>query len=397
MFHKTPSLLTQYEPDEANKKTFSQLKYSINLLWLNTTLNESQECILPASCGRGMTVDDCLFEVYAWKKSNPEAEVNLWVDSFYVTPQAIQNTQDKLVAMGAMNKIFLRDIRSISIVKNNPDSFSDNLPIYFRIDLMKFIICLSSIENDHNEGAIFTDFLVGNNPHQGGNKLTKDELFSSEILIDLNKCGLKIGIDAFGKVENQFLQVIACPKLLDALKFIINLCLNTAVTTLKIHQIPEGHADRVSPKRMLTSLGNYIYDSLLKPIFLNLCVHGINDLKVKEETFDPTRHGYDLFGNTVYSAAVRTAIFNEQTIKLKLCREEEETNFSDLYQPNFREAEKIEAALRRNVYSDKQGLTHVCDYKDLIPRKPADGTDQYKCILIPISCVPAPTKQNGPG
>lgn len=92
-------------------------------------------------------------------------------------PEAVENTQIRLRTLltgmpvpksTAERGVLLQDIREIPIVRDNPDSFSDYLPIYFKVDLIKFILCLHSLENQYDDCVIVSDFLVGNSPTDKG-------------------------------------------------------------------------------------------------------------------------------------------------------------------------------------------------------------------------------------
>ena len=379
-------VLNQYEEGRSRNK--SQLspphQYSINLMFLNSTFDEKQEYILPRVWRRHDNVEGPLSEILEWKKSNPEASVNFWFDSAYVSQKAIKNTQEKLFSMGG-NGIVLRDIRDIPIVKNNPDIFSDNVPIYFRVDLMKFIICLHSMENDKNESAIFTDFLVGSLRKEGLKKMTKEELFSPEMLISLQELGLKAGLDRSGKMENQFLQVMPSAKVLNALKFVINICLNLAATTLNLKICDkEGYPLR------LESLSDFIYSELFKPIFFKICLKGLGGLGIrmkgalKAELFDPIRHGYDLFGNTVYGSRWCIATLKEENVEYSSVSES--TNFFSLFKNDLSyEGPDIQELFSREVYSEKIGMGDSCNFETLKQREPEGGSKWFKCTFIPMT------------
>src|SRR5258708_34897081 len=113
--------------------------YSINLMWINLTLDPSKPYICTYTTESDL-ITQFLDKAKKWKAANPEAEVNIWYDSKFITQKSLQDTQSVLNKMGQQDSSFnikLRDIRDIDIVKNNPDVFSDNVPIYFRIDLLK--------------------------------------------------------------------------------------------------------------------------------------------------------------------------------------------------------------------------------------------------------------------
>ena len=56
-------------------------KYSINLMWINKSINPSDRYIMPDIF---MQQTESMLD--KWCNSNPDADVNLWFDSQYVTP-----------------------------------------------------------------------------------------------------------------------------------------------------------------------------------------------------------------------------------------------------------------------------------------------------------------------
>lgn len=366
-------------------------KYGINLMWLNKTRVDSQEYIFPATgCGRNSTVDECLSEVCDWKFANPQASVVLWYDSVHTTSQAIHNTQAKLKEIEAKKGIaetpvLLKDIREIPIVRDNPDAFSDYLPIYFRVDLMKFIICVHSIENEGNESAIFTDFLIGDVPMHDDKvrKFNKDELFSSAILKNLMLYGLKIGREDNGPIENQFFQVWgACSNVLNACKFIINICLNTAVTSLNFIQIPDPNNEFCAKGRLAPSLANFIFHSLLRP-FLMLCVDGTETLQIdNHEYFNPKSHGYDVFGNTTLGDTREIVTFNEGKAQLTASNTTLSTSMALCASGT---SKMLEYTFGRDIPTRKIGGAHDCNYDDLTQRRPVGNAPHYRCCFMPIN------------
>ena len=61
-------------------------------------------------------------------------------------------------------------------MKQNIDAFSDQIPVYFRIDLLKCIIVIDAIERDSQDAAIFADLEVGDGREH---RMSKEELFPS--------------------------------------------------------------------------------------------------------------------------------------------------------------------------------------------------------------------------
>lgn len=364
-------------------------KYAINLLWLNKTLIESQEHILPATgCGKGTTAVGCLSEVLAWKQANPEASVTLWYDSVYTSAKAFQCTQQALKSMAEV-EVLLKDIREIPIVKSNPDTFSSYVPIYFRVDLLKYIICVYSMENEKNDCAIFTDFLMGYLPlryldllklRQDDKKLGKQELFSDEILPRLFKYGLQIGCETGsyvgGKLENKFLQMMANPKILHTSKFIINICLNTAVTALKLNIANKPSI--FAPQKYLESLSGFVY--IVFKETLALYQQGITELVTRLD-LDNKVENYDKFGNAVSGSDFHTVTWTAQGVTKKV-----RMLLSNPYWGW--DAEKLLTELGRDVINDQGGGFHECRFTDLTSCPPATG-ENYKWTVMPIFSVEA--------
>ncbi len=392
------SFLNQYQQTKSTipaKQYAPPLKYRIYVPWLNAKLVSDQQYILPDSgCGHGTNAESCLSELCAWAAANPEAQVALVYDSRTTTPKAVENTRIKLsnLLLGAMpvpkstaeRGVLLQDIREITIVRDNPDSFSGYLPIYFKVDLIKFILCLHSLENQGDDCVIVSDFLVGNSPTKKGEKMTKNELFSPEILLDLQQYGIKLGNDAGKNVENQFFQVMSSPKILNVLKLVINICLNYAVTSLNIAQTKQ---EALNYKMRLISLSDFVYEPVFKPCFLFCCFQGM-ELVIEKEKLNVNFDYYNKLGNTIYGSHTATAVFENQTIKLTVPK---------ITLTNFRlrdvdQWEEWQTLLSRNVCAQKIGNLHSCHYEDLEECPPENG-DQYKCTFIPIYPIPSKEAQ----
>ena len=103
------------------------IKYSVNLLWINKEYDESQKYVLPIRDRNGVNL---LQSVSRWSKNtDPETAVNLWFDSYNCSPESIKNTQslidnNNVNKKGKAAKVYLRDIRELKYVKDNNIGFS---------------------------------------------------------------------------------------------------------------------------------------------------------------------------------------------------------------------------------------------------------------------------------
>ncbi len=243
--------------------------FSINLLWKNKELDESQSYIYPCDSEEKLCAQ-FLNQAKKWKEVNPEIPVIIWYDSATTSKEAFAATQsviDKKFKEHKAYNLLLRDIRELKIVRANPDVFSENTPIYFIVDILKLIICLNAIECDGFYSAIFSDLEV--------REMHKEELFKSEIKIKLEQ----VGIQANG-TENQFIQMINRSETIDAVKTYINSNLSRATTALNLvrSKIP-GFEHAVS------NISTVVFDQMKSQLFCLIVAY--KDIKVKAALFEP--------------------------------------------------------------------------------------------------------------
>lgn len=353
--------------------------YSINLMWINKTLNINQQ-FLSSAQNEEQLKKGLLLPAVKWAITNPTAEVNLWYDGEYATHQALQNTQNilnKLMQEQLIDNIKLKDVREISIVKNNPDVFSDQIPIYFRVDILKPIIIVHSIEDDNNDSAIFTDIKVGDF-RDFDDRMTKDELFKPSILKKLNSQGLIMGASGSknirgvkGSTENQFFQLVRNPKMIEAIKVaIINANLIRAVSALNDQEyrslfVPEL-SRAVYPDVLHDAYAYYDLLSQNKQVLVRPDIIGLGSATDPWVNYDPKKHGYLPFGN-IRNPSSRTTIILDHQGKVIGRGKVSNLNF-ELDGPS------------RNV-DGKEGSDHDEAWSNLVHRFPADGGDTYHVQL----------------
>ena len=204
--------------------------YAVNLLWISSKQNTEQQYLHPSKTSEELATK-FLMPAIKWAKSNPTADINIWYDSSLYALQAISNTQEMLTSVASKEgctNIKLQDIRKISVVQDNADLFADGMPIYFRIDLLKMILCLHSLTKESKDAAIFSDLEVGD-LRQDAQRMSKAELFDEESMRKLEKVGVLVNLNQGGGVaENQYLQVIKDEHIISSLKHSINICLSAA-------------------------------------------------------------------------------------------------------------------------------------------------------------------------
>ena len=224
-------------------------KYSINLIWINRTLpSADQKFICSAESDQAFS-NKLLTPIIKWARANPQATVNLWYDSVFTPIGCVERTKavldNELKADSSASasssgplkepsdlvKVNLCNVRGISIVSDNACIFSEALPVYFRIDLLKYIIVVDAIEHGGDDCAIFADLEVGDLRQDHG-RMSKIELFNTEIVNRLNTYPILFNYDN-GKDENQFLQLYKDKRMLTTIKTdLINRCFKDAVDAL---------------------------------------------------------------------------------------------------------------------------------------------------------------------
>jgi hypothetical protein len=136
--------------------------------------------------------------IFRWADASQGNIVNLWYDSVLTPKQAIENTRKLFDDYAKEHKksapIKLKDIREISYVKKNPEAFFTEIPVYFRVDLLRPIIALNIVAQ--NEYFVYADLDM--------EPLTQEQLFDTETLQNLHKYGIVMAYDDVYEFENGF-------------------------------------------------------------------------------------------------------------------------------------------------------------------------------------------------
>jgi hypothetical protein len=342
-------------------------EYSINLMWINRTLIKEQTYINNANNSEELK-EKLLRPALEWKKANPDADVNIWYDSKYTTHKALERTIDVLISncMEYSNiAINFRDVREIPIVMDNSDAFSHQLPIYFRVDLLKAIIVVDEIERGKKDASIFSDLEVGDKrPNQ--DRMDKKELFGSdETLANYIKDGLIVNIATLR--ENQFLQLMNNKEMIHAIKHvIINANLMRAVTALNFKY---RNKNRYFLKA-LTSMSVFVdtvekvfsyYIAITTPNFKIMVRPDIVQKNSSENDqwieYIPKKHGYQVFGQ-INDGNINAYVNNEKIIIVRTYIEKAH-NIADIfdYEPANKEFKKRfmrDVDVRRNLRFDHE-------------------------------------------
>ncbi len=373
--------LKEIHSDIDSKEFFKGLRYSINLMWINSHKDDEGEYVCSGKTRE--TINYVSNQLKKWRIANPEAEVNFWYDSQCTNTNAIENTQRllKKVSVEAHSAIKLRDIREIPFVQNNSDLFLSGIPIYFRVDFLKLILSAHLMESKKQGSVIYTDLSICDSEETA---LTKQELYNPIVLKDLEKFGIVLGEDTHRNIENQFLQMMNTPELLESLKHAINSSLLLATNSLNL----------AIQRNNITPL-MYLYYAPFNATMGSVSVYyqaiqSKNPIKIRGDVvnegnknewinYEPEKHGYILFGNMpkgveignlYYDCVTRTTLPIEAMTKLPegLC-----------FSPDV-----AQGASRNDINPGTKGRSHQW-YGEL--PLPMQG-DEFHCTFWPLNSVP---------
>ena len=352
-------------------------RYSINLMWINRTLVHEQKFLSSAKSEEELN-EKLLRPVIEWAVANPDARVHLWYDSVFATQEAVHATLQALqgqMKKSSVSNVTLSDIRSIGIVAANPDCFSDQLPVYYRIDILKAILLVHAMENEGNDAAIFSDLEVGD-LRPGRMRMGKAELFSPAVMDGLRHHGLMLN-EVASRIENQFLQMTRDDRMIRAIKVaIVNVNLLRAVTGLNSRD-----------DNFILSLVNAPFKSTLDDVFsyyqgtapgssIKVNPGIINQGRSTDPwiDYDPRVHGYAPFG---LHFAIRGYIGLEPDPEhrgdwLTMRNMLRFPTHVHLNGWDFGHARKVDV---------RQGNGHGWLETEVVPRTPADGGTPFRCLL----------------
>ncbi len=185
--------------DETSTKRRKTTVYTINLMWINASLNEHQRYIHPSETPEKLLEN--LHNVFIWAHQNPESIVNIWFDGELSTVLAIKNTQACINEYLAQNPnfapIILRDVREISdVIKNNAIFDNPLIPVYFRADLLRVMATVHAISLGETECFVYADLDVV--------PPLKEKLFNQETKERLEKYGIVVAEGGHLGFENSF-------------------------------------------------------------------------------------------------------------------------------------------------------------------------------------------------
>jgi hypothetical protein len=183
-------------------------KYEINLMWIN-----KDKCDF-LFCDEEKT-KNVINIALRWAEKNPEAKIIIWYDSEFInSPETAVKNSSKLIKDKTKNEqIVFKNIRELDLVKKHESVFSNELPVYFRADLLREIIIFEVLNNNKTNCFVYTDIDI--------KPMTKKQLFDDETVYHLKKYGFILARTAKGNVENGFQMIVKNDIAIKAIKDIL--------------------------------------------------------------------------------------------------------------------------------------------------------------------------------
>lgn len=171
--------------------------YSVNLMWINKSKIPSDQEYLMSEDFK----DKFIEPVSRWVEKSPGTPINIWIDSEMATPQAIQKSE-KALKKFLKNKslddslVRFRDVRDCSVVQNNPTVFDAQMPIYFRVDLLRAIAADHILSTKESQYFVYGDLDM--------DPLSTQELFDKKTVTFLDDLGFVVAKGGHLGFENGF-------------------------------------------------------------------------------------------------------------------------------------------------------------------------------------------------
>ncbi len=179
-------------------------QYSINLMWINKNkIPIDQELLFGDGTSLEQREQDFqerfIKPVSKWAKASPGSRINIWVDGEMATSDAIKNSCAALLKSlegTSHGTIQFRDVRSIEVVSSHLEVFSEKMPVYFRVDLLRAIAADHTLRKKETKFFVYCDIDM--------KPLTRQELFDNRTVNFLDDYGFVMAKGGCLGFENGF-------------------------------------------------------------------------------------------------------------------------------------------------------------------------------------------------
>lgn len=276
-----------------------ELNYTINLMWINRVFEPDQKYIHPSIDQHELEVN-LLNTAFKWATLNPNATVCIWYDSAFITPQAVQNTQEiintyKCACPSAC--VELKDVRDLPMVQAYPEIFSDKLPVFFRADLLRLIASVHLLKESNVCGCfIYADLDI--------KPISHAELFNSQTIKDLQEFGIIVDEEQYSPYgfENSF-HILSNQNalLMQAIEqMLIELSMIRAKHALR-GEVTSLYMPQSGPMKVIQESIFRAYQNMFE-YYCHIAGLGVLTVRPfysgsgKSEQYDFTKHGFEVFG-----------------------------------------------------------------------------------------------------
>lgn len=204
---------------EVKAKEVESVLYSVNLLWINRSLDSKQKYIYPANNEIELE-RKFLDPIYKWADATQGGVIKVWYDSKVTSLEAVQNTQSLIEkhqrAHPNAAPIELQDVRTnLAYIRRHPEAFSDELPVYFRVDLLRPVIAVTDLFRSDRKYSylVFGDLDM--------EPMSREHLFDQETLGKLHQYGIVMAHSKSYDFENGFHIIAGNNRLQDPLRTIL--------------------------------------------------------------------------------------------------------------------------------------------------------------------------------
>lgn len=190
--HINPFIFEQPDrPVEANQ-------YSINLMWINKNKMTAQQQFLLGDSKEDF-YKNFVEPVAKWAKANTGSTINIWFDGTLATEGAIERSSlalQRALDGTSHGKIIFRDVRSIKTVQENPQAFSETIPVYFRVDLLRALAAEHILSSKETKFFVYGDIDMI--------PLSRQRIFDKRTIDFLNEYGFVMAQGGCSGFENGF-------------------------------------------------------------------------------------------------------------------------------------------------------------------------------------------------
>jgi len=276
--------------------------YCINFMWVNRHNNPEQLYIFPAGSEQELK-EKFLNNIYAWASLNKNSTIFIWYDGNFSSQAAIARTNavieaDKNKYVGA--QIILKNVRTLPVVqdKHNQVVFAENVPVYFRVDLLRVIAAVYMVTEGKFQYFVYGDLDM--------KPLSEKELFDTETVGKLRKYGIVMAEGGSLGFEDGFYIISNQNKnLLEALNFvIIELSIIRAKAALEKRLTNASNRVTVPRTEVLQQIIYDTYPSMFY-YFFYLEKKGVLMNKMTNLPYDKTKDGLNPFAPFQYPSSIQ--------------------------------------------------------------------------------------------